>query len=160
MTINITNSIGQHKIPQRNKTHWNKTPRNTETKHNDLSCHVGTCMVHLNSLPPRAAGVNYWFFLLARLVVDVGKMRDAAMQNRRRNEHAKRWIFREIAKLRCWWHAPRLTAPLLRLFTSMRSWLLFHSWWQWQLPHTRAVVFRRDDTLPTSKTSLKMTRQP
>ena len=34
---------------------------------------MGLCMAHLNSLPPRAAGVNYWFFLLARLVVGVVK---------------------------------------------------------------------------------------
>ena len=58
MIINITNSIEQHKIPQ----------RITETKHTDLSCHMGSCMAHLNSFSLRAAGVNYWFFLLARLV--------------------------------------------------------------------------------------------
>ena len=34
---------------------------------------MGSYMAHLNFLPPRAAGVNYWFFLLARLVVGVGK---------------------------------------------------------------------------------------
>ena len=34
---------------------------------------MGSCMAYLNSLPPRAAGVNYWFFLLARLVVGVCK---------------------------------------------------------------------------------------
>ena len=28
-------------------------------------------MAHLNCLPPRAAGVNDWFFLLAHLVVGV-----------------------------------------------------------------------------------------
>ena len=55
MAINITNSIGQHKIPQR----INKT----ETKHTDLSCHTGSCMAHLNCFPPRAAGVNCWFFI-------------------------------------------------------------------------------------------------
>ena len=37
-------------------------------------------------------------------------MRDAATQDRWRNERAKLWIFREIAKWRRWWHAPRLTA--------------------------------------------------
>ena len=72
-------------------------------------------MAHLNCLPPRAAGVNHWFFLLARLMVGVGKkakceMRDAATQDRRRNERAKLWIFRKIVKLRRWWHAPQLTA--------------------------------------------------
>ena len=70
MTINITYSIGQHKLPQRIET----------TKHTDLSCHIGSCMAHLNSLPPRTAGLNYWFFLLARLVVDVEKSK---MQNAR-----------------------------------------------------------------------------
>ena len=34
-------------------------------------------MTHLNCLPPRAAGVNYWFFLLARLVVGVGIKQNA-----------------------------------------------------------------------------------
>ena len=29
-------------------------------------------MAHLNCLPPRAAGVNDWFFLLAYLMVSVG----------------------------------------------------------------------------------------
>ena len=29
-------------------------------------------MAHLNCLPPRAAGVNDWFFLLADLVMGVG----------------------------------------------------------------------------------------
>ena len=36
-------------------------------------------------------------------------MRDAATQDRRRNERAKLWIFHEIAKWRRWRHAPRLT---------------------------------------------------
>ena len=61
MTINITNRIGKHKIPQ----------TITETKHTDLSYHTGSCMAHLNCLPPRAAGVSYWFFLLAHLVMGV-----------------------------------------------------------------------------------------
>ena len=34
-------------------------------------------MAHLNCLPPRAAGVNYWFFLLAHLVVDVSIKQNA-----------------------------------------------------------------------------------
>ena len=34
-------------------------------------------MAHLNCLPPRAAGVNYWFFLLAHLVVGVGIKQNA-----------------------------------------------------------------------------------
>ena len=38
---------------------------------------MGSCMAHLNSLTPRAAGVSYWFFLLARLVVGVGKKKNA-----------------------------------------------------------------------------------
>ena len=38
---------------------------------------MGSCMAHLNFLPPRAASVNYWFFLLARLVVGVGKKQTA-----------------------------------------------------------------------------------
>ena len=38
---------------------------------------MGSCMAHLNSLPPRAAGVNYWFFLLARLMVGVVKKQNS-----------------------------------------------------------------------------------
>ena len=34
-------------------------------------------MAHLNCLPPRAAGVNYWFFLLAHVVVGVGIKQNA-----------------------------------------------------------------------------------
>ena len=34
-------------------------------------------MAHLNCLPPRAAGMNYWFFLLAHLVVGVGIKKNA-----------------------------------------------------------------------------------
>ena len=41
------------------KQHKNKT----QTKHTDLSCHTGSCMAHLNCFPPRAAGVNFWFFI-------------------------------------------------------------------------------------------------
>ena len=37
-------------------------------------------------------------------------MREAATQDRRRNERAKLWIFRKIAKWRRWQHAPRLMA--------------------------------------------------
>ena len=52
----------------------------------------------------------------------------------------------------------RVYLPILRLLTSMRSWLLLRGWRQQLLPLTHAIVFRRDDTLPTSKTSLVMTR--
>ena len=38
---------------------------------------MGSCMAHQNSLPPRVAGVNYWFFLLAHLMVGVGKKQNA-----------------------------------------------------------------------------------
>ena len=68
MTINITNRIRQHKISQTN---------NTETKNTDLSYHTGSCRAHLNCLPPRAAGVNYWFSWLAHLVVGVGIKQNA-----------------------------------------------------------------------------------
>ena len=67
MTINITNRIKQHKY-QKN---------NTETKFTDLSYHTGSCMAHLSCLPPTAAGVNDWFFLLAHLVVGVGIKQNA-----------------------------------------------------------------------------------
>ena len=64
MKINITNGIGQHKIPQRITQ-----KQNTMTFH---IYHTGSCMAHLNCLPCRAAGVNYWFLLLFHLVVGVG----------------------------------------------------------------------------------------
>ena len=67
MTINITNRTGQHKIPQ----------RITQKQNNDLSYHMGSCMAHLSCFPPRAAGINYWFFLLAHLVVSVGIKQNA-----------------------------------------------------------------------------------
>ena len=38
---------------------------------------MGSCTAHLNSLPPRDAGVNYWLFLLAHLVVGVSKKQTA-----------------------------------------------------------------------------------
>ena len=38
---------------------------------------MGSCMAHLNCLPPRAAGVNNWFFLLAHLVMSVGIKQNA-----------------------------------------------------------------------------------
>ena len=72
-------------------------------------------MAHLNCLPPRAAGVNFWFFI----TVQSGggywykakcEMREAATQDRRWNERAKLWIFRKIPKWRRWRHAPWLTA--------------------------------------------------
>ena len=54
------------------------------------------------------------------------KMRDAATQNRRRNEHAKLWIVCGIAKWRRWWHA--------------------HDWWERHLPRTHAIVFFEEMT--------------
>ena len=45
----------------------------------------------------------------------------------------------------------RTYIPILRLFTSTRSWPLLCSWWQRQLPRTRVVVFLRTDTSPMSK---------
>ena len=121
MAINITNSIGQHKIPQ----------RITETKHTYLSCHTGSCMAHLNCFPTRAAGVNFWFFI----AVPSGSgcwykakcgMWDAATQDRLRNKRAKLWIFREIAKWRL--HAPWLTATAVVMCSRRRF-----------------SIFRRDD---------------
>ena len=58
-------------------TTQNTTKNNAETKHTDISYHTGSCMAHLNCLPPRAAVVNYWCFLLAYLMVDVGIKQNA-----------------------------------------------------------------------------------
>ena len=38
---------------------------------------MGSCMAHQHCLLPIAAGVNYWFFLLACLVVGVGIKQNA-----------------------------------------------------------------------------------
>ena len=58
-------------------TAQNTTKINTETKHTDLFYHTGSCIAHLNCLPPRAADINYWFFLLAHLMVGVGIKQNA-----------------------------------------------------------------------------------
>ena len=68
-----------------------------------------------------------WWWVLV-----YSKMRDAATQDRRWNERAKLRIFREIAKWRRWRYAPCLTATAG--ISDLR------------------IVFRRDDTLSTSKT--------
>ena len=81
-------------------------------------------------------------------------------------------FFEEMKRCRCqkhcwrWpgnhycWSKFRNIAHTFRfyVFTSSRSRLLLRSWRQRQLPWTRTVVFWKDDTLPTSKTSLAMTR--
>ena len=170
---------------------------------------MGLCMAHLNCLAPRAAGVNYWFSLLAHLVVGVDIMQNVKsemqlhkidgemnMQNcgfstKLRNgdggdilhdwwQRQLSWtrtivFFEAITRCRrqkhCWrrpdnpngpskFRKYRVYLPLLHPFTSAWSWLLDRGWPQRQLPLTRTVIFRRDDMLPTSKTSLKMIRQP
>ena len=80
MTINITNRIGQHKIPQR-----------ITQKQNTLT--FLTTRVRAWPVPHSAADVNDWFFYL---VVGVGikQKQDAATQDIQRNERAKLWIFR------------------------------------------------------------------
>ena len=102
MKINITNRIGQHKIPQ----------RITEKQNTDLFYHTSTCMAHRNCLPPRAAGVNYWFFLLAHMVVDVGIKQNAKCEMLLHKINGKMNMQNcgFSAKLRWWQHAPRLTA--------------------------------------------------
>ena len=86
-----------------------------QTKHTDLSSHMGSCMAHLNCFSPRAAGANFWFFI----AIPSGggcwykgkcEMQDAATQDSQSNECAKLWIFRKIAKWKWWRHVPRLTA--------------------------------------------------
>ena len=69
---------------------------------------MGSCMAHLNSLPPRAAGVNYWFLLLARLVVGVGKKQNAKCEMLLRKIDGEMNVQNGgfSAKLRRWQHAP------------------------------------------------------
>ena len=76
---------------------------------------MDSCMVHLHCMPPRAAGVNFWFF---NAVPSGGgcwykakcEIRDAVTQNRLQKERVKLWMFRKIAKWRRWRYAPRLTS--------------------------------------------------
>ena len=94
-----------------NSTAQNTTKNNTETKHTDLSYHTGSHMSHLNCLPPRAAGVNYWFFLLAHLVIDVGIKQNWKCEMLLRKINGKMNVqncgfSEEIAKWRRWRHAP------------------------------------------------------
>ena len=74
----------------------------------------------------------------------------------RRQKHCWRWPGNHNGRLKFCKYLEYL--PILRLFTSTRSRVVLSSWRQWQLPWIRAVVFRTDDTLPTSKTSPAITR--
>ena len=131
-------------------------------------------MAHLNCLPPRAAGVNYWFFLLAHLVVGVGIKQNAKCEmllrkidgemNVQNGEFSAKLRMKTVATCsttdgngsyhglspsffeemtRCrrqniagddqttlmvhQFRKYRVFLPLLRLFTSVRSLLLFRS---------------------------------
>ena len=101
-------------------------------------------MAYLNRLPPRAAGVNDWYFLLAHLVVGVDIKRNAKCMFLRK-------IDGEMNVLNCGF------AAKLRIGDGGD---MLHDCRQRQLSRTRAIMFRRDDTLPTSKTLPAMTRQP
>ena len=35
----------------------------TQTKHTDFSCHMGSCIAHLNYFPSRVADVNFCFVI-------------------------------------------------------------------------------------------------
>ena len=69
-------------------------------------------MAHLNCLPPRAEGVNDWFFLLAHLVVGVGIKQNAKCEILLRKIDGEMNVHNcgFAAKWRRWRHAPRLTA--------------------------------------------------
>ena len=157
-------------------------------------------MAHLNSLPPRAAGVNFWFFIavpfdggcwykakcemLLRKTDGEMNMQNCEMvtvatcfmTDGNGSYHGLAPLFfEELTRCRRQNHCRRrpgnpngpslfrkyrVYLPLLCLFTSTRTRLLFRGWRQRQLPRTHTIVFRRDDTLLTSITSLEMTRQP
>ena len=123
MTINITNRIGHHKIPQR-ITQKQKTLTFLTTR------------VRGPSRPPRAAGVNDWFFLLAHPVVDVGIKQNAKC------EMLLRKIDGEMNVQNCGFSAK---------LRNGNGGDMLHDWRQRQLSQTRAIIFRRDVTLPTSK---------
>ena len=91
-------------------------------------------MAHLNCLPPRAAGVNDWFFLLAHLVGGVGI---------KQNAKSKMLLHKIDSKMNvqnCGFYAK------LRNGGDM-----LQDWRQRQLSWSGAIVFRRDDMFPTSK---------
>ena len=69
-------------------------------------------MTHLNCLPPRAAGVNYWFYLLAHLVVgvDIKQNVKCEMLLRKIDGEMNLQNCGFSVKWRRWRHAPRLTA--------------------------------------------------
>ena len=96
-------------------TAQNTTKDNTETKHTDLSYHMGSCMAHLNCLPPRAADVSDWFFLLAYLAVGAGIKQNAKCKMLLCKIDGEMNVQNcgfsaEIVKWRRWRHAPRLMA--------------------------------------------------
>ena len=66
-------------------------------------------MAHLNCLPTRAAGVNYWFFLLAHLVVGVVIKQNAICKMLLRNIDGKMNL-QNCGFSTKWRHALRLTA--------------------------------------------------
>ena len=72
-------------------------------------------MALLNCLPPRAAGVNYWFFLLAHLVVDFGIKQNSKCEMLLRKIDDEMNVHNcgfsaKLRKRRRWRHAPRHTA--------------------------------------------------
>ena len=52
----------------------------------------------------------------------------------------------------------RVYLPILRLFTYTRSRLVLRGWRQRQLPRTRDIVYRRNDTLQTSPAMTRIDR--
>ena len=93
-------------------------------------------MAHLNCLPPWAAGVNDWFFLLADLVMGVGIKQNVKC------EMLLRKIDSEMNVQNCGFSAKLRNGD---------GGDMLHDWRQRQLSRTRALIFRRDDTLSTSK---------
>ena len=126
-------------------------------------------LVHQNSINISYTSYTFWFYVCLRLrdrdccsaADGNGSCHGLApsfFEDRtrcQRQTHHWRWPGNPHSCSK--FHKYRVHLPILRLFTFMRSRLLLRDWRQRQLPWTRAVFFRRDDTLPMSKTSMAMT---
>ena len=98
-------------------------------------------MAHLNCFPPRATGVNFWFFIAVPS--------SGGCWYKTKCEMLLRKIDGEMNVQNCGFSAK---------LWNRDSGDMLHDWWQWQLSRTRTVIFQRDDILPLSKTSPAINR--
>ena len=70
-------------------------------------------MVHLNCFPPRAAGVNFWFFIAVPFGGGCWYKAKCEMLLRKIDSEMNVQNCGSSAKWRRWWHASRLTATVV-----------------------------------------------